>query len=202
MPIHGPDVVLNDPAYIHETAHIYGKVRLEKGSSVWINVAMRAENFEIVVGEYTNIQDFSMIHIGGQTATHIGSHCSITHHCNIHGCTIGDNCLIGIGATIMDGCVIGNNCIIGGAAFLKEGTVIPDNSVVVGAPGKVIKTQNNYVRNRLNAYLYYRNALAYKQGQYREWDQPETLKAIGEEIARLNAELKALDDGTRLMGRA
>jgi len=193
MPIHGPDVVLNDPAYIHDTAQIYGKVRLEKGVSVWINVAMRAENYEIVVGEYTNIQDFSMLHIGAQTGTYIGSHCSITHHCTIHGCTIGDNCLIGIGATIMDGCVVGENSIIGGAAFLKEGTVIPPNSVVVGAPAKPIKTVNNYVRNRLNAYLYYRNALAYRQGQYRDWDQPETVKAIGAEIARLTAELKALE---------
>jgi len=193
MPIHGPDVVLNDPAYIHDTAQIYGKVRLEKGVSVWINVAMRAENYEIVVGEYTNIQDFSMLHIGAQTGTYIGSHCSITHHCTIHGCTIGDNCLIGIGATIMDGCVVGENSIIGGAAFLKEGTVIPPNSIVVGAPAKTIKTVNNYVRNRLNAYLYYRNALAYRQGQYRDWDQPETVKAIGAEIARLTAELKALE---------
>lgn len=193
MHIHGPDVVLNDPAYIHETAWIYGKVRLEKGSSVWINVAMRAENFEIVVGAYTNIQDFSMIHIGAQTGTYIGSHCSITHHCTIHGCTIGDNCLIGIGSTVMDGCVIGDNCIIGSGTMLKEGTVIPPNSVVVGSPGKVIKTQNNYVRGRLNAFLYYRNALAYARGQYREWDQPESVKAVSEEIARLNKALQAMD---------
>lgn len=193
MHIHGPDVVLNDPAFIHETAWIYGKVRLEKGSSVWINVAMRAENFEIVVGEYTNIQDFSMIHIGAQTGTYVGSHCSITHHCTIHGCTIGDNCLIGIGSTVMDGCVIGDNCIIGSGTMLKEGTVIPANSVVVGSPGKAIKTQNNYVRGRLNAFLYYRNALAYARGQYREWDQPESVKAVSEEIARLNKALQAME---------
>ena len=193
MPIHGPDVVLNEPAYIHETAQIYGNERLEKGSSVWINVAMRAENYEIVVGEYANIQDFTMVHTGGQTGTYIGNHCSITHHCTIHGCTIGDNCLIGIGATVMDGCVVGENSIVGGAAFLKEGTVIPPNSIVVGSPAKPIKTVNNYVRNRLNAYIYYRNALAYRQGQYRDWDQPEAVKAIGEEIARLTAELKTLE---------
>src|SRR3546814_7319814 len=74
----------------------------------------------------------------------------------------------------MDGCVFGSNCIIGGHTFLKEGTVIPDNSVVVGSPGKVIKTQNNYVRCRLNAWLYYRNALAYRQQQYRDWDAPRS----------------------------
>lgn len=193
MHVHGPDVVLNNPAYIHETAWIYGKVRLEEGSSVWINVAMRAENYEIVVGPYSNIQDFAMLHVGSQSGTYIGAHCSITHHCTIHGCTIGDNCLIGIGSTIMDGCIIGNNCIIGGHTFLKENTVIPENSVVVGSPGKVIKTQNNYVRGRLNAWLYYRNALAYGQGQYRDWDQPEMAKAVGAEIARLTEEMKALE---------
>lgn len=193
MPTHGPDIVLNNPAYIHETAHIYGKVRLEEASSVWINVAMRAEMSEIVVGRFTNIQDFSMIHVGDRTPTLIGSHCSITHHCTIHGCTIGDNCLIGIGATIMDGCVIGNNCIIGGGTYLKDNTVIPDNSVVVGAPGKVIKTQNNYIRCRLNAYLYYRNALAYAQGNYRDWASTDAHRAIGAELARLNAEFRELE---------
>lgn len=192
MPIHGPDVTLNNPAYIHETAHIYGKVRIGEGSSVWINVAMRAEMSEIVIGDYTNIQDFVMIHVGDSTPTIIGSHCSITHHCTIHGCTIGDNCLIGIGATIMDGCVIGNNCIIGGGTYLKNDTVIPDNSVVVGAPGKVIKTQNNYVRCRMNAFLYYRNALAYARGEYREWARPEGMQAIAAEIKRLNEEFAAL----------
>ncbi|MBS4048780.1 MAG: gamma carbonic anhydrase family protein [Alphaproteobacteria bacterium] len=197
MPVYGPDVVLNNPAYIHDTAQIYGKVRLEEGSSVWINVAARAENYEIVIGAYTNVQDFSMLHVGSQTGTYVGAHCSITHHCTIHGCTIGDNCLIGIGSTIMDGCVIGNNCIIGGHTFLKEGTVIPDNSVVVGSPGKVIKTQNNYVRCRLNAYLYYRNALAYKRGQYRDWDAPDMARAVGAEIARLTEELKALEAAGR-----
>ncbi len=110
-----------------------------------------------------------MLHIGDNTGTYIGSHCSITHHCTIHGCTIGDNCLIGINSTIMDGCVIGNNCIIAGHTFLKEGTVIPDNSIVMGTPGKVIRTQNNYTRCRMNAFMYYRNALAYAKEEHREW---------------------------------
>ena len=78
-----------------------------------------------------------MIHVGSSTGTVIGAHCTITHHCTIHGCTIGDNCLIGINATIMDGAVIGENCIVAGGSFIKERTVIPDNSIVMGIPGKV-----------------------------------------------------------------
>lgn len=187
----GPDVTLDKPAYIHDTAQLYGKISVGQHASIWMNVVARAEHKEIIIGPYTNIQDFVMLHIGDQTPTIIGSHCSITHHCTIHGCTIGNNCLIGINSTIMDGCVIGNNCIIAGHTFLKEGTIIPDNSIVMGTPGKVIRTQNNYVRNRLNAYMYYKNGLAYARGEYREWAREEFPAEIMAEIAILNAQLAA-----------
>nr|WP_277346033.1 hypothetical protein [Sneathiella chinensis] len=129
-----------------------------------------------------------MIHIGDTTGTYIGNHCSITHHCTIHGCTIGDNCLIGINTTIMDGCVIGDNCIIAGHSFLKEGTVIPDNSIVMGTPGKVVRSQNNYVKCRTNAFLYYRNALAYSKGEHREWESDRCRDAVRDEISKLVSE--------------
>jgi carbonic anhydrase/acetyltransferase-like protein (isoleucine patch superfamily) len=187
----GPDVALDQPAYIHPSAQIYGKVRIGPGATVWCNAVLRAEMHEIVVGAHSNIQDFVMVHVGDQTPTIIGAHVSITHHCTIHGCVIGDNCLIGINATIMDGCVIGANCTIGGHAFLKPGTVIPDNSVVVGVPGKVVRTENAYVRNRLNAYLYHRNGLAYAKGNHRDWASADAMTAIGKELARLNAEFAA-----------
>ena len=187
----GPDVILRNPAYVHSTAHLYGKVTLEENASIWVNVVARAEHAEIVVGAYTNIQDFVMLHIGDATPTIIGSHCSITHHCTIHGCTIGDNCLIGINATIMDGCVIGENSIVAGHTFLKAGTIIPPNSVVMGMPGAVVRTQNNFVRNRLNAYLYYRNALAYASGNYREWNGENFPAEVAGEMRRLQALLES-----------
>ncbi len=190
MPFIGPDAILNNPAYVHETVHLYGRIIVQEHASSWVNVVARAEHSEIVIGSYTNVQDFVMLHIGDTTPTIIGSHCSITHHCTIHGCTIGDNCLIGINSTIMDGCVIGENSIVAGHTFLKEGTVIPPNSIVMGAPGKVTRTQNNFVRNRINAYLYYRNALAYASGNYREWDNASLPADIAAEIQRLNALLK------------
>lgn len=194
MSVFGPDVTINNAAYLHPSALIYGKARIEKGASLWPYTVIRAESEEVVVGEYTNIQDFVMIHVGASTGSFIGSHCSITHHCTIHGCTIGDNCLIGINTTIMDGCVIGNNCIVAGHSFLKEGTVIPDNSIVMGTPAKVVRTQNNYARCRLNAFMYYRNALAYSRGDHREWVSDDCLKEVQVEIAKLQKEQAALEN--------
>lgn len=193
MSRYGPDVSIDDATYLHPSALVYGKVRIEKGASLWPYTVIRAESQEVVIGEYTNIQDFCMIHVGDGTGSIIGSHCSITHHCTIHGCTIGDNCLIGINTTIMDGCVIGNNCIVAGHSFLKEGTVIPDNSIVMGTPGKVVRTQNNYARCRLNAYMYYRNALAYARDEHREWASAESAEAINTEIKKLQAEQAILE---------
>jgi carbonic anhydrase/acetyltransferase-like protein (isoleucine patch superfamily) len=184
----GPDVVLNDPAYIDSSAQIYGKVRIEAGASVWCNAVIRAEMFEIVIGPHTNIQDFAMVHVGDFTPTVIGAYVSVTHHCTIHGCTIGDNCLIGINATIADGCVVGANSIVAGGSFLKEGTIIPPNSIVMGTPGKVVRQQNNYVRCRINAFMYHRNALAYARGRHRAWTEPDTIAAVAAELKRLNAE--------------
>jgi carbonic anhydrase/acetyltransferase-like protein (isoleucine patch superfamily) len=190
----GPEVVLEPPVYIHPSALIYGRARIGKNASLWCFAVLRAEMHEIVVGPHTNIQDFTMIHVGTFTPTLIGSYCSIAHHCTLHGCTIGDNCLIGINATIMDGCVIGDNCIIAGGSFLKEGSIIPDNSIVMGTPGKVVRTQNNYVANRLNAFLYYRNGLAYANGQHREWASADTKKMALAELARLNAEFAEMQN--------
>lgn len=171
-------VRLNNPAFVHPTAQIYGNVQVAADASIWPYVVIRSEVNEVVIGEKTNIQDFVMIHIGRSHGTYIGNHCSITHHCTLHGCRIGDNCLIGINSTIMDGCVIGNNCIIAGHTYLKEGTVIPDNSIVAGIPGKVIKEKDCSIENRLNAIGYYENALGYAQGDHRRLSNPEVLKKI------------------------
>jgi carbonic anhydrase/acetyltransferase-like protein (isoleucine patch superfamily) len=171
----GPLVQLDDPVFIHPTALVYGKVRIGAGASLWANTVIRAENHEVVVGANTNVQDFSMIHVGGSTGTYIGANCSITHHCTIHGCTIGDNCLIGINATIMDGAVIGANSIVAGGAFVTEGTEIPENSIVVGIPAKVARSQDNAEANYYNAVLYNLNGAAYARGEHRAWDDPETI---------------------------
>lgn len=187
-PVLGPDVKLYNPAFIHPSAQLYGDVTIRDGASVWPNVVMRAEMYRVDIGPNTNIQDFVMIHIGDGSETVVGANCSITHHVTLHGCTIGDNCLIGIGATVMDRCVVGANSIVAGGAFLKEGTVVPPNSIVMGQPGKVTKTRNNAAANALNAFLYRRNAEAYARGDHRLWASP----AFRDEIAAEKARLKAL----------
>ena len=192
MPDFGPLVTLNDPAFIHPSVQIYGRVAVDAGASLWPNTVVRAENYEVRIGASTNIQDFTMIHVGSSTGTFIGAHCSITHHCTIHGCTIGDNSLIGINATIMDGAIIGDNCIVAGGAFVKGGTVVPDNSIVMGIPGKVVRAQNNWIANRFNAWLYEHNGRAYARGEHRPWDGDAFLAASKEKMVALQGEFATL----------
>lgn len=172
-----------EPAFIHPSALIYGDVEIGVGSSLWPYAVIRAENYKVRIGRYTNIQDFVMIHIGYRHDTIVGDYCSVTHHVNLHGCTIGDRCLIGIGATIMDGCVIGDNCIVAGHAFLKEGTVIPPNSVVMGTPAKVVRTIDSSPANVTNALLYHHNAQAYRRGEHRAWDKLDRAALAAEAAA-------------------
>jgi len=172
-------------AYVHESVYLYGRVELGAFASLWPQVVARAEAHDIHIGAFTNIQDFSMIHAGYESGTRIGEHCSVAHHCTIQGCQIGNNCVVGVGATIGDGCVIGDNCIIGAHTYLKDGSFIPPNSVVVGAPGRVVRAQDNFVNNRLNAFAYVRNAQAYRDGDYELWARPEFQAEVQAELNRL-----------------
>lgn len=188
IPLIDPSIDLSAAAFVHPTASLYGDVRVGQGVSVWPYVAVRCEMGTTDIGAMTNIQDFVMIHGG---PVRIGAWCSITHHCTIHVCEIGDNVLVGINSTIMDGAVIGDNCIIAGGSFIPEGTVIPPNSIVMGMPGKVRRTQNNAVANRLNAWMYHRNALGYAAGNYRVWDSAalrEEMKVVRLDFEREFAE--------------
>lgn len=175
-------------AWIDPTVRIFGGVKVGEGASLWPYVVIRAESKHVSIGRFTNVQDHVMIHIGYTSPTEIGEYCSIAHRVVLHGCTLGDNCLVGIGATIMDGAVIGENSIVAGHAFVREGTVIPPNSIVMGTPAKAVRTANNWVANRANAWLYHRNAQHYARGDHRAWDGPEFEAAKAEEQARLEAE--------------
>jgi carbonic anhydrase/acetyltransferase-like protein (isoleucine patch superfamily) len=160
-------------AYIDPSARIYGRVEIGEGSSLWPCSVIRAEGFFVRIGRCTNLQDHVMLHVGYHTPTIVGDHCSITHRVVLHGCTIGDSCLIGIGATVMEGAVIGDNSIVAGHSYVADNTVIPPNSIVMGTPARVVRTRNSFVANRVNALLYHRNALAYANGDHRAWDGPE-----------------------------
>ena len=188
---YGPDVTLINPTLIHTTSQIYGKVTIREGASIWPNVVIRSENHEVDIGPNSNVQDFTMVHVGIRSGTNIGAHCSITHHCTIHGARIGDNSLVGINATLMDGVVIGENCTVAGGTFIPENTVIPDNSIVMGVPGKVVRTENRWIINRVNAWFYSRNAEAYAAGEHREWSSDGFQKALAAEQQRLTREFQA-----------
>lgn len=167
----GEGVSLDPTTYVHETAYLYGKVTIGADSSVWPQVVMRSETFEIRIGERTNIQDFTMVHVGINTPTIIGDDCSITHHATVHGCTIGDRCLIGINATVMDGAVIGDNSIVAGHSIVTENTEFPPNSIIAGVPAKVVATRDMGAANTGNAAFYTQNGRNYAAGIERMSDE-------------------------------
>ena len=119
----GPQVTLNEPAFIHDSVDIYGANTISEGVSIWPRVVMRAEMYENIIGPFSNLQDFVMVHIGNEGGTTIGAYCSIAHRATLHGCTIGDNCLIGINATVMDDVSIGDNTVVARRRF--DG-ILPD----------------------------------------------------------------------------
>lgn len=184
-----PSINTSAAAWIAPSAELYGDIRIAQGVSIWPKSVLRVEDTHIQIGEFTNLQDFVMVHFGSNGPSQIGAYCSITHHTTIHGAVIGDCCLIGINATIMDGARIGANCIVAGNSIVREGTVIPDNSIVAGVPAKVIGNRNSYVENKLNALAYHENALAYANGNYRRWSDPEYKAIMEQHQAKLEAEV-------------
>lgn len=165
-------VDVSKAAFVHPSAFLYGQIALGTGVSIWPYAVARAELHSIAIGDYTNIQDFAMLHVGFDTPTIIGRYCSITHRATLHGCTIGDNCLIGIGATVMDGASIGENSIVGEHALVRPGFIAPPGSVIAGIPARIIRTKDNRIANRINALFYHENALAYARGDHRAWADP------------------------------
>ena len=164
---------IHTSVFVHETAQIYGKVAIGAGSSVWPNAVIRSENEHVSIGRMSNIQDFVMLHVGYEHPVVVGDFCSITHRVTLHGCTVGDHCLIGIGAMIMDGAEIGAGSIVGGGTFIPEGKIFPPNSIIMGSPGKVVAERDNARANRFNAWAYHLNGQNYPKGEHRGWDGPE-----------------------------
>ncbi len=164
---------IHPSVWIAPSAQLFGKISIGEGSSVWHNAVVRSECQEIRIGSVTNIQDFVMIHVGYDEPTIIGDFCTIAHHATIHGCTIGDACLVGIGAVIMEGAAIGNGSIVAGGAVVPEGRIFPPYSVIAGVPARVIVERDSTRANRMNAWLYHRNAQASREGNHRAWEGAE-----------------------------
>jgi carbonic anhydrase/acetyltransferase-like protein (isoleucine patch superfamily) len=134
-----PQFPAEDEYWIAPTATVLGNVILKKNASVWFGATLRGDNDPIVIGENSNVQDNSVLHTDQGRPIHIGANVTIGHLVMLHGCTIGDNTLIGIGSIILNGAKIGKNCLIGANVLITEGKEIPDNSLVMGAPGKVVR---------------------------------------------------------------
>lgn len=130
---------VGDAHWIAPTAVVIGKVKLERNASVWWNAVLRGDNELITVGAGSNVQDGCVLHTDPGCPLIIGKDVTVGHLAMLHGCTIGDNSLVGIGAVILNGAKIGKNCLIGAKALIAEGKEIPDNSMVLGAPGRVVR---------------------------------------------------------------
>ena len=135
----GQNPIIHEKAYVSETAVIIGKVILKKNSNIWFGSVLRGDMESITIGENTNIQENSVVHVDNAEKVIIGDNCTIGHNSVIHGCTIGSNTLIGMGAIILNGAKIGNNSIVGAGALVTQNKEFEDGVLILGNPAKVIR---------------------------------------------------------------
>lgn len=151
--------------YIAPGAVVCGDVVLQEEASVWFHAVLRAEEGTIEIGKGSNIQDGCVVHVDKGADVSVGAHVTVGHNAVLHGCTVGDHTLVGMGAVIMNHAVIGRNCIVAAGALVTEHTVIPDHSLVMGSPARVRRTltAEEVENNRKNAAHYVREAAVYAE---------------------------------------
>ena len=161
-----PEFPEDGPWWVAPSAEVIGRVRLKRDASIWFGAVLRGDNEWIEIGERTNIQDMSMLHTDMGFPMVIGADCTIGHKVTLHGCTIGSNTLIGMGATILNGAKIGNNSLVGAGALITEGKEFPDNSLIVGVPAKVVRSldETAVARIKASAMGYAHNARRFATG--------------------------------------
>ncbi len=159
-----------DDAFVAHNAIVVGNVHVGSGSSVWFGVVIRGDWERVRIGARTNVQDGAVVHADPGFPCEIGDGVTVGHRAIVHAAQVGDNVLIGMGATIMNGAVIGDDCIIGAGALITEGKQIPPRSLVLGVPAKVVRelTDEEVAGIRLSAEHYVHNAQAYKTAGYAE----------------------------------
>jgi carbonic anhydrase/acetyltransferase-like protein (isoleucine patch superfamily) len=144
-----PEVPSDGDYWVAPDAVVIGRVRLSAGVGIWFGSVLRGDNEPIVIGAGTNLQEHVVIHTDPGYPVTVGAGCTIGHRALLHGCTVGDNTLVGMGATILNGAVIGRDCLIGAGALVTEGKHIPDGSLVVGMPAKVVRPLDDAAIARL-----------------------------------------------------
>jgi carbonic anhydrase/acetyltransferase-like protein (isoleucine patch superfamily) len=138
-------------AFVADSANLIGKVTVEPNASVWFGVTIRGDNERITIGENSNIQEGTVMHTDMGFPLTVGKNVTVGHQAMLHGCTIGDNALIGIQAVILNGAKIGKGCLVGAGALVTEGKEFPDNSLILGSPAKVVRTLSEEELQRLSA---------------------------------------------------
>ena len=161
-----PQLPASGQYWIADNAAVIGKVVLGENVSVWFSAVLRGDNEYLTIGDDSNIQDCCVLHTDMGYPLVVGKGVTAGHQATLHGCTIGDNTLIGMGATVMNGAVVGDNCLIGANTLIPENKQIPDNSLVVGSPGKIIRTIGDDVveQLRISASSYAQKARRFKDG--------------------------------------
>lgn len=162
----GPQFEDESSNWIAPDATLIGNVRLGRDVSIWFGVAIRGDNEAIVIGAGSNVQEQTVMHTDPGYPLKIGEGCTIGHRALLHGCTIGDNSLIGMGAIVLNGARIGKNSLVGAGALVTEGKEFPDNSLIVGSPAKAVRTldQDAVGRLRVAAEHYVGNGRRFKAG--------------------------------------
>ena len=155
-----------EDAWVAPDAQVMGRVVLEERASVWFGAVLRGDTEEIRVGKGSNVQDLSVLHTDPGKPLTIGKDCTIGHRAILHGCTIGDGALVGMGATILNGAVIGPGALIGAGALVAEGKEIPAGALVLGAPGKVVRILDAAAQGQLRegSLNYQGNAARFRKG--------------------------------------
>ena len=146
-----------DPSvFLAHGSIVSGDVEIAEGCGIWYNAVVRGDIAPVFIGRNTNVQDNAVVHVDFDMPTHIGEGVTIGHGAIVHGCTVGDNTLIGMGATILNGAKIGNNCIIGAGALVPQGKEIPDGTIALGVPARPLRdmTEEDIESNRFNARCY------------------------------------------------
>ncbi len=153
-------------AWVAENAQVMGDVVLGEDASVWFGVTIRGDTDTITVGEGSNIQDGSVLHADENKPLTVGRHVTVGHQVMLHGCTIGDESLIGIGAVVLNGAKIGRNCLVGAGSLVTEGKEFPDGSMIMGSPAKAVRqlTPEQIEGLRWSARHYIDNARRFRQG--------------------------------------
>jgi len=160
--------VIHPTAFIAPGAVVLGEVTLGRDSSIWYNTVVRGDMAPITIGEQTNIQDLSMVHVDEDMPCHIGSRVGVGHRAILHGCTVEDDCLIGMGAILLNRVRVGTGSVIGAGALLPEGLEIPPGSVVLGVPAKVVRPVDEELRQRTRETWehYVAQAQRHREGTY------------------------------------